>query len=147
MTEERNNASVLCNPLTVKAIILTRRIYNDFLKLTGLRVPKLTILTHSQRSIATVLYRFLYNDFYFNDRVLLVNSLELAPRCTGIWFLQYVFHRTHFHGNPTITHNVVRRNRGCLHNASSMPAAEQNGRAVTTSTIHACDAAPLLCMS
>ena len=36
---------------TVKAIILTRRIYNDFPKLTSLRVPKVTILTHSQRSI------------------------------------------------------------------------------------------------
>ena len=26
------------------------------------------------------MYRFLYNDFYFNDRCLLVNSLELALR-------------------------------------------------------------------
>ena len=26
------------------------------------------------------MYRFLYNDFYFNDRFLLVNSLELALR-------------------------------------------------------------------
>ena len=65
---------------TVKAIILTRRIYNDFLKLTGLCEQKVTILTHSQRSIATVLYRFLYNDFYSNDRFPLVNSLELALR-------------------------------------------------------------------
>ena len=65
---------------TVKAIILTRRIYNDFPKSTGLRVPKITILTYSQRSIGQLLYRFLYNDFYFNDRFLLVNSLELALR-------------------------------------------------------------------
>ena len=65
---------------TVKASIPTRRIYHDFLKLTVLRVPKVTILTHSQRSIATVLYRFPSNDFYFNDRFLLVNSLELALR-------------------------------------------------------------------
>ena len=66
---------------TVKAIILTRRIYNDFPNLTSLRVPKVTILTpHSQRSIGRYMYRFLYNDFYFNDRFLLVNSLELALR-------------------------------------------------------------------
>ena len=63
--------------LTVKAIILTGRIYNDFLKLTGLCVPKVTILTHSQRSIATALYRFLYNNFYFNDRFLLVRISTL----------------------------------------------------------------------
>ena len=65
---------------TVKAIILTRRIYNDFPKLTSLRVPKVTILTHSQRSIGQYMYRFQYNDFYFNDRFLLINSLELALR-------------------------------------------------------------------
>ena len=65
---------------TVKAIILTRRIYNDFPKLTSLRIPKVTILTHSQRSIGQYMYRFLYNDFYFNDSFLLVNSLELALR-------------------------------------------------------------------
>ena len=37
----------VCCMSTVIAIILTRRIYNDFPKLTGLRVPKVTILTHS----------------------------------------------------------------------------------------------------
>ena len=62
------------------AIILTRHIYNGFPKSTGLRVPKVTILTYSQRSIGQYMYRFLYNDFYFNDRFLLVNSLELALR-------------------------------------------------------------------
>ena len=65
---------------TVKGIILTRRIYNDFTKLTSLRVPKVTISTHSQRSIGQYMYRFLYNNFDFNDRFLLVNSLELALR-------------------------------------------------------------------
>ena len=49
---------------TVKAIILTRRIYNDFPKSTGLRVPKVTIPTYSQRSIGQFMYRFLYNNFY-----------------------------------------------------------------------------------
>ena len=70
------------NPLryTVKAIILTRRIYNDLPKLTSLRVPKVTIRTHSQRSIGQYMCRFLYNNFYFNNRFLLVNSLELALR-------------------------------------------------------------------
>ena len=65
---------------TVKAIILTRRIFNDFPKLTSLRVPKVTILTHYQRSIGQYMYRFRYNNLYFNDRYLLVNSLELALR-------------------------------------------------------------------
>ena len=74
--------------ITVKAIIITRRIYNNFLKLTGLRAQKVTILTRAQRSIATELYRFLYNDFYFNDRSLLVSSLELALRYIIIWLLQ-----------------------------------------------------------
>ena len=77
---------------TVKAIILTRRIYNDFPKFTGLRVPKITILTYSQRSIGQYMYRFLYNDFYFNDRFLLVNLLELALHYIYIdiiiWLLQ-----------------------------------------------------------
>ena len=74
-------------PAAVKAIILMRRIHNDFPKLTSLRVPKVTIFTHSQRSIGKYMYRFLYNDFYFNDRFLLVNSLELA--LGFIWLLQY----------------------------------------------------------
>ena len=73
-------AVLITRSSTVKAIILTRRIYNDFPKLTGLRVPKVTILTHSPCSIGQYMYRFLYNDFYFNDRFLLVNSLELALR-------------------------------------------------------------------
>ena len=46
-----------------KAIILSRRIYNDFLKFTGLREQKVTILTHSQRSIGQYMDRFLHNDF------------------------------------------------------------------------------------
>ena len=50
---------------------------NDFPKLTGFGVRKVTILTHSQRSIGQYMHRFLYNDFYFIDRFLLVNSLEL----------------------------------------------------------------------
>ena len=41
---------------TVKAIILTMRIYIDFPKLTSLRVPKVTILTHSQRSVGQYNY-------------------------------------------------------------------------------------------
>ena len=64
----------------MKAIILTRRIYNDFPKSTSSRVPKVPIFTHSQRSIGQYMYRFLYNDFYLHDRFLLVNSLELALR-------------------------------------------------------------------
>ena len=64
----------------LKSIILTRRLYNDFQKLTSLRVPKVTIFNHSQRSSGQYMYPFLYNDFYFNDRFLLVNSLELVLR-------------------------------------------------------------------
>ena len=51
---------VIIAPSTVKAIILTRRIYNDFPKLTSLRVPKLTILTHSQRSIGQYMFSHVY---------------------------------------------------------------------------------------
>ena len=43
--------SIMLLAHTVEAIILTRRIYNDFPKLTSLRVAKVTILSHSQRSI------------------------------------------------------------------------------------------------
>ena len=40
-----------------------------------IRVPKVRIRTYFQRSIRQYTYRFLYNDFYFNDRFLLVNPL------------------------------------------------------------------------
>ena len=55
--------SCLCSSTsTVKAIILTRRIYNDFPKLTSLRVPKVALLTHSQRSIGQYCKTCIYNE-------------------------------------------------------------------------------------
>ena len=36
------------------------------------------------------MYQFLYNDFYFNDRFLLVNSLELALRYKYIIYMAAV---------------------------------------------------------
>ena len=78
--------------------------YNDFPKLTGLRVPKVTILTHSQRSIGQYMCRFLYNDFYFNDRFLLVNSLELALRYIYIIYSICGQHAISFFLNSSAQH-------------------------------------------
>ena len=83
-------AVLITTSSTVKVIILTRRIYNDFPKLTGLRVPKVTILTHSPCSIGQYMYRFLYNDFYFNDRLSLgfYSTLQtVSQQVTSAWIV------------------------------------------------------------